>query len=440
MGMTRDDIEDAARQIAGPAAGWRQRAASRLGVSGKTLQNALNEGRWSADFEAKILSALVKSDVRASVEIPVADGIEADLQRLAGGDSRGWQERAAEAAGVSVSTIRSALEGRMSDKTRQAIEAALARVGSGAGRLDRQAGEWAVASPETRSRSRSVIGEAIVTHLTDPVVIVHVTQRYGKSGFGDGAAPIYDKRIRFIDEPATRERGQQIVEQALTRAYEHIRLTSAQRQLSALSNDAAAAAAQDFGITLEEARESSYQEIVKQGRRIRALDVRDELTTRILSDIARLRDVIAEKSSTGDIDAAVAAAEEVGGLMMMQKYIARAFDDGEIYGPMTPSADMMHDAIDGGLIACVPTPLADKRGVRGRESEKQDAAAEAQAEARAAQASRKEVFDDALEKFMAGADLDDDEMTRRSIVVLRAVLNADIDLTSEQIVEMLRQA
>lgn len=416
------------------------RAATRLGVSEGTLRNALNKGRWSKDFEAKILSALVKNDVRATVEIPVAAGIEADLQRLAGGDSRGWQERASQVVGVSVSTIRNALEGRMSDKTRQAIEAALSRVGADAGRLDRQAGEWAVASPETRSRSTHVIGEAIVTHLTDPVVIVHVTQRYGKAGFGDGAAPVYDKKIRFIDEPATRERGQQIVEQALTRAYEHIRMTSAQRQLSALKEDAAAAAEKDFGITIEEARASSYSEIVRQGRRIRALDVRDELTARILADISRLRDVIAEKSAAGDIAGAVAAAEELGGLTMMQKYIARAFDDGDIYGPMTPSADMMHDAIDGGLIACVPTPLADKRGVRGRESEKQDAAAEAQAEARAAAASRKEVFDDALEKFMAEDDLGDDEMTRRTIVVLRAVLNADIDLTSEQIVEMLRQA
>ena len=328
----------------------------------------------------------------------------------------------------------------MSDKTRQAIESALSRAGADAGRLDRQAGEWAVASPETRSRSSHVIGEAIVTHLTDPVIIVHVTQRYGKSGFGDGAAPIYDKKIRFIDEPATRERGQEIVEQALSRAYEHIRVTSAQRQLSALKADAAASAAADFGITIEEARYSSYSEIIKQGRRIRAIDMRDELTSRILADISRLRDVIAEKSAAGDIAAAVAAAEELGGLAMMQRYIARAFEDGEIYGPMTPAADMMHDAIDGGLIACIPTPLADKRGVRGRESGRQDDAAEAQAEARAAQASRKDAFDDALDAFMSEVDLDESEMTRRTIVVLRAVLNADIDLTVEQIVEMLRHA
>lgn len=449
MSMTRDQIESAAKAIAGPGAGWKGRAAERIGVSDRSLRMALNGGAWSSDFEQKILAALAKSDVRSSIsEIPVAaaNGIESDLIRLAGGDSAGWQQRAADAAGVSATTVRNAIAGTMSEKTRLAIEAALSRAGvGGAGHLGRHAGEWSVSSPETRSRSKNVLGESIVVHLTDPVVIVHVTQIVGKSGFGAGSAPIYDRRIRWIDEPATREAGEQVLEAALLRAYEHIATVSAARQSLDLRRDAEKAADRVGVMTIDEARSASYASIVRHGRKIRHDDVRDELVRRITRERASLAadvtpDLIAKRLSAGHFDAVAEAMEiwrSIGEIDMMLRYVGRAYEPD---GFDSPAFDIVCDALDGGVIASVPAPLADKRSVRGGDSDRLDEIAVQVAEERGAVADeRRDVFAEAFSDF-SGECGDIRELRRKRAAVLERVLNLDFSPEVGQIVEMLRAA
>lgn len=449
MSMTRDQIESAAKSIAGLGAGWKSRAAEKIGVSDRSLRIALNDQKWSADFEQKILAALAKSDVQSSgTDIPVAAtaGIEADLIRLAGGDSAGWQQRAADAAGVSATTIRNAVAGTMSEKTRLAIEAALSRAGvGGAGHLGRHAGEWSVSSPETRSRSKNVIGEAIVVHLTDPVVIVHVSQIVGKTGFGSGSAPVYDRRIRWIDEPQSREAGEQVLEAALMRAYEHIATVSAARQSLDLRRDAEKTADRVGVMTVEEARSASYASIVRHGRKIRHDDVRDELVRRITRERASLAadvtpEMIAKRLSAGHFDAVAEAMEiyrSIGELDMMLRYAARAH---EADGFDTPAFDMISDALDGGVIASIPAPLADKRSVRGGDAERHDEIAETVAAERGAVADeRREVFAEAFSDFSDEcADISD--LRRKRSAVLERVLNLGFTPGVGQIVEMLRAA
>lgn len=445
MSMTRDQIESAAKSIAGPGAGWKGRAAELIGVSDRLLRTALNDGKWTVDFEQKILVALAKADVATS-EIPVTTGgIEADLIQLAGGDKDGWQQRAADAVGVSASTIRSAIAGTMSEKTRLMIEAAFSRAGGGAGRLGRQAGEWSVSSPETRSRSKSVLGEAVVVHLTAPVVIVHVTQTVGKTGFGAGSSAIYDKKIRWIDEPVTREDGKRVLEAALTRAYEHIATVSAARQSLDLRKDAEKAAERDGCMTIEEVRSAPYASIVRHGKKIRHDDVRDAFILRITRERAALAadvtpEMIKKRLLAGHVDAVAEALEimrSIGELDMMLRYCARAY---EADGFDTPSFDMISDALDGGVIAAVPAPLADKRSVRGGEAERHDEIAAQAAENRGAIAGdRNEAFAQAFSRFSLECD-DVPELRRKRTAVLERVLNFDFDLSVDQIVEMLRAA
>ena len=449
MSMTRDQIEIAAKSIAGTGAGWKARAAEKIGVSDRSLRIALNDKKWSADFEQKILAALAKSDVQSSsseISVATASGIESDLIRLAGGDSAGWQQRAADAAGVSATTIRNAVAGTMSEKTRIAIEAALSRSGvGGAGHLGRHAGEWSVSSPETRSRSKSAIGEAIVVHLTDPVVIVHVTQIIGKNGFGAGSAPVYDRRIRWIDEPQSREAGEQVLEAALLRAYEHISTVSAARQSLDLRRDAEKAADRVGVMTVEEARSASYASIVRHGRKIRHDDVRDELVRRITRERASLAadvtpDLIAKRLSAGHLDAVAEAAEiwrTIGELDMMLRYAARAYQPD---GFDSPAFDIVCDALDGGVIASVPAPLADKRSVRGGDGERHDEIAELVAKERAGVAAeRRDAFDEAFSDF-SGECADISELRRKRSAVLERVLNLGFAPDASQIVEMLRAA
>lgn len=449
MGMTRDQIESAAKAIAGPGAGWKGRAAEKIGVSDRSLRIALNDQKWSADFEQKILAALAKSDVRSSgTDIPVAAtaGIEADLIRLAGGDSAGWQQRAADAAGVSATTIRNAVAGTMSEKTRLAIEAALSRAGvGGAGHLGRHAGEWSVSSPETRSRSKLVVGEAIVVHLTDPVVIVHVSQIVGKSGFGAGSAPVYDRRIRWIDEPQSREAGEQVLEAALLRAYEHIATVSAARQSLDLRRDAEKAADRVGVMTIDEARSASYASIVRHGRKIRHDEVRDELVRRITRERASLAadvtpGLIAKRLEAGHLDAVAEAAEiwrTIGEIDMMLRYVGRAYEPD---GFDSPAFDIVCDALDGGVIASVPAPLADKRSVRGGDADRHDEIAVRVAEERGAVADeRRDVFAEAFSDF-SGECADISELRRKRAAVLERVLNLNFSPEVGQIVEMLRAA
>ena len=449
MSMTRDQIESAAKAIAGPGAGWKGRAAERIGVSDRSLRMALNGGAWSPDFEQKVLSALAKADVlSAGSDIPVAAtaGIEADLIRLAGGDSAGWQQRAADAAGVSATTIRNAVSGTMSERTRLAIEAALSRAGvGGAGHLGRHAGEWSVSSPETRSRSKNVIGEAIVVHLTDPVVIVHVSQIVGKSGFGSGSAPIYDRRIRWIDEPTTREAGEQVLEAALLRAYEHIATVSAARQSLDLRRDAEKAADRVGVMTISEARSASYASIIRHGRKIRHDEVRDELIRRITRERASLAadvtpELIAKRLAAGHLDAVSEAMEiwrSIGELDMMLRYAGRAYEPD---GFDTPAFDIVCDALDGGVIASIPTPLADRRSVRGGDAERHDEIAERAAEERGAVAAeRRDAFAQAFSDF-SDECADISELRRKRSAVLERVLNLGFAPGVGQIVEMLRAA
>ncbi|WP_330448481.1 hypothetical protein FLP41_15270 [Paracoccus marcusii] len=88
-----------------------------------------------------------------------------------------------------MSTIKSALEGKASQKTKDRIRETLigAATAGGVRPLGRQVGEWVVAMPEGRAADKvGVIAEAVVFHMSEPMVVVHITHRMGVAGSPEG--------------------------------------------------------------------------------------------------------------------------------------------------------------------------------------------------------------------------------------------------------------
>lgn len=344
MAMTRDQIEAAARAIGGDGHGWKVKAALKLGVSERTLRDAINAGRWSADFEARIVSIMASDHVRVGAVTPAEAGIKADLIEIAGGDTAGWQQRAADASGLSVSTIKSALEGKASEKTRAKIRETLisAATAGGVKPLGRQVGDWVVAMPEGRMPERSgIIAEAVVIHTTQPVVIVHVTHRAGISG----SAPRTEVRTRWIDEASDRGDAKDLLDVAITKAQDFIT-----HQLKAISSfkarREAAERARMIGSIGEDADllgRSSYRELLVSGTVEKNGDTHAMLRDQMSAEISQISDEIkstkaAIAGSTDDeidglMDVLEDLAEKRGRAIMLRQYAESVIETGDYASP-----------------------------------------------------------------------------------------------------------
>ena len=146
--------------------------------------------------------------------------LEERLKAVVGMTGRGWQKAAAERLGVSDRTVRDALGGgRVPPK----LEAALADAELGVKELGadewaplaQQAGRWVFGSPETRSGDRDVVAETLLTHMATPYFVVHLTMKAGKT---DAGGPVYEKRVRFLEEPSSPERRAQLLKLAFEKA------------------------------------------------------------------------------------------------------------------------------------------------------------------------------------------------------------------------------
>ena len=74
-----------------------------------------------------------------------------------------------------------------------------------------KAGRWVVGQPDTRSPDRDVLVETVVTHVAEPVLVMHAVMKRGKNAEG-GA--ILEFNHHFAGEPATVAQGAGIVEAA----------------------------------------------------------------------------------------------------------------------------------------------------------------------------------------------------------------------------------
>lgn len=146
--------------------------------------------------------------------------LEERLKAVAGLNGRGWQKAAAERLGVSDRTIRDALGGgRVPPK----LEAALADAELGVTELGadewapsaQQAGRWVFGAPETRSGERDVVAEVLLTHMATPYFVVHLTLKAGKTSDG---GPVFERRVRFFEEPSSPERRAQLLKLASEKA------------------------------------------------------------------------------------------------------------------------------------------------------------------------------------------------------------------------------
>lgn len=339
--MTRDQIEAAARSIGGDGRGWRLKAAEKLGVSERTLRDAINAGRWSADFEAKIVSILASDHVRVGA-VTAPDGIKAELIEIAGGETVGWQQRAADACGLSISTIRSALEGGASERTKAKIRETLisAATAGGVRPLGRQVGDWVVAMPEGRMPEKSgVIAEAVVIHTTQPVVIVHISH---KAGIG-GAAPKAEVRTRWIDAEDDRAAARALLDTAISKGEDFI-----SHQLRAIASfkarKEAASRAQmigSIGDDTELLEKSSYRELLVSGTVEKDGDthanLRDRMDAEIAAISAEIRDVKVQIAQANALDGLLDVLEDLsekkGRAIMLRQYAESVIETGDYASP-----------------------------------------------------------------------------------------------------------
>lgn len=115
-------VEERLKAVAGlEGRGWQKAAAERLGVSDKTVREALKGGAIPAKLEARLV----------------------DFER-------GAQEVSADEWAP----------------------------------LAQQAGRWVFGSPETRSGERDVVAEVLLTHMATPYFVVHLTMKAGKTAHG----------------------------------------------------------------------------------------------------------------------------------------------------------------------------------------------------------------------------------------------------------------
>jgi DNA-binding XRE family transcriptional regulator len=145
-----------------------------------------------------------------------AESIEAACRKISGiPEGRGWILAAAKILGVSEKTIRNACADTMTPSLK--LERALTDALSGVRTLDveedltTEAGAWVVGVPETRTRDESVLHEVVVTHVSTPVFIMHMT-------VSRDAAPVF--RVKWLEEPSTGRRREQLLAAAKTRAVD----------------------------------------------------------------------------------------------------------------------------------------------------------------------------------------------------------------------------
>ncbi|UWR38375.1 hypothetical protein [Sulfitobacter sp. W074] len=141
---------------------------------------------------------------------------EAGCKALVKNRGHGWMSDAAKALGVSRKTITRAVNDQptasISGKLTAALEAAPICDWVEGAMPD--AGAWAVGEPEGGRREEAILGEAVVTHLHTPMMLMHVTLRRGKDELGQQKVTI---ATRWIDEPSSDARRRDLVERAEAR-------------------------------------------------------------------------------------------------------------------------------------------------------------------------------------------------------------------------------
>jgi hypothetical protein len=146
--------------------------------------------------------------------------LERRLKAVAGIDGHGWQKAAADRLGVSDRTVRDAVKsGRVPPKLEAALvdaELGVTQIGADDwAPLAQQAGRWIFGTPETRSGERDVVAEVLLTHMAIPYFVVHLTMKAGKTADG---GPVYERRVRFFEEPSSPERRAQLLRVAFEKA------------------------------------------------------------------------------------------------------------------------------------------------------------------------------------------------------------------------------
>ena len=145
-------------------------------------------------------------------------------EALTGVSGHGWQAAAASALGVSDRTLRNVLK---SDSVSTALHSKLVLAENSAKEVKEcdwqplalEAGRWAVGFPETKSPDKGVIGECVVTHLSSPMFVVHVVAKNGKAS--DGTQNM-ERRVRWLEEPSTEKRKEDLLKQAFEKAERHV--------------------------------------------------------------------------------------------------------------------------------------------------------------------------------------------------------------------------
>lgn len=142
--------------------------------------------------------------------------IEAACRKITGiASGRGWIIAAAKILGVSEKTIRNACSEPLTPSLK--LEKALTDALSGVRTLDHdedlttQAGSWVVGTPSDRTRDESVLHDVVVTHVSHPTFILHMTVSRSE-------APVY--RVKWLEEPSTGRRREQLLAAAKQRAVE----------------------------------------------------------------------------------------------------------------------------------------------------------------------------------------------------------------------------
>ena len=344
LAMTRDQIEAAARAIGGDGHGWRVKASKKLGFSERTLRDAINAGRWSADFEARIVSIIASDHVRVGAVTSAEAGIRADLIEIAGGETAGWQQRAADAARLSVSTIKGAIQGKASEKTKAKIRETLinAATAGGVKPLGRQVGDWVVGMPEGRMPERSgIIAEAVIIHTTQPVVIVHIAHRAGPMG----SAPRTEVRTRWIEEASNRGEARDLLDVAITKGQDFIT-----HQLRAISSFKARSEAADrarmigsIGDDEDLLGRSSHRELLVSGTIERNGDTHTMLRDQMSEEISSINEKIkaTKDAITSSLDDKINGlmnvledlAEQKGKAVMLREYAKNTIETGDYASP-----------------------------------------------------------------------------------------------------------
>lgn len=144
--------------------------------------------------------------------------LEEACKKVAGIEGRGWITAAAKKLRVDEKTIRKAVSDPPLPSVK--LERALTDALSGVMTLDydedltTQAGAWVVGTPDDRTRDESVLHETVVTHVSHPVFILHMTVSHASQ-------PVF--RVKWMEEPSTGRRREQLLAAAKGRAVDFAR-------------------------------------------------------------------------------------------------------------------------------------------------------------------------------------------------------------------------